>query len=126
MNTYRFRIVNVFAREGRLTGNPLAVIEDARGLDADTMQALRRQFNLSETTFILPSEKASAQVRIFTPAYEMTFEVHPTCGAANVVRAMKVCDAVKLEKKAGVIPDSALVSRWPLEAVPLKARAFEM
>ena len=126
MNTYRFRIVNVFAREGRLTGNPLAVIEDARGLDADTMQALARQFNLSETTFILPSEKASAQVRIFTPAYEMPFAGHPTLGTAHVVRAMKGGDAVKLEMKAGVIPVSARGNRWTLEAVPPKARAFEM
>jgi PhzF family phenazine biosynthesis protein len=126
MNTYRFRIVNVFAREGRLTGNPLAVIEDARGLDADTMQALARQFNLSETTFILPSEKASAQVRIFTPAYEMPFAGHPTLGTAHVVRAMKGGDAVTLEMKAGVIPVSARGNRWTLEAVPPKARAFEM
>ena len=126
MADYRFRIVNVFAREGRLTGNPLAVIEDARGLDGDTMQALARQFNLSETTFILPSEKATAQVRIFTPSYEMPFAGHPTLGTAHVVRALKGGDAVKLEMKAGVIPVSARGNRWTLEAVAPKARAFEM
>ena len=126
MATYRFRIVNVFAREGRLTGNPLAVIEDAQGLDTETMQALARQFNLSETTFILPSSKATAQVRIFTPAYEMPFAGHPTLGTAHVVRAMKGGDAVKLEMKAGVIPVTANGNRWTLEAVPPKARAFEM
>ena len=71
MADYRFRIVNVFTREGRLTGNPLAVIEDARGIDDATQQALARQFNLSETTFIFPSDKANARVRIYTPAYEM-------------------------------------------------------
>jgi len=126
MKQYRFRIVNVFAREGRLTGNPLAVIEDAQGLDGETMQALARQFNLSETTFILPSSKATAQVRIFTPAYEMPFAGHPTLGTAHVVRALKGGDAVKLEMKAGVIPVSARGNRWTLEAVPPKARAFEL
>ena len=52
-----YRIVNVFAREGRLTGNPLCVFEDGASLDGETMQALARQFNLSETTFILAIEK---------------------------------------------------------------------
>src|SRR5947209_5746171 len=73
MGSFSFRIVNVFAREGRLTGNPLCVFEDGRGLDDPAMQALARQFNLSETTFILPSAKATARVRIFTPSFEMPF-----------------------------------------------------
>ncbi len=85
---YAFRIVNVFAEE-RLAGNPLAVFDDARGLDAATMQALALQFNLSETTFILPSTKASARVRIFTPTFEMPFAGHPTLGTAHVVRALR-------------------------------------
>ena len=60
MKTYRFRLLNVFA-ETPLGGNPLAVFEDARGLDDATMQALALQFNLSETTFILPSATATAR-----------------------------------------------------------------
>ena len=71
MTSYAFRIVNVFAEE-RLGGNPLAVFEDGRGLDDATMQALALQFNLSETTFILPSTEARARVRIFTPSFERT------------------------------------------------------
>jgi hypothetical protein len=67
MKTYAYRIVNVFIRGGALTGNPLAVFEDGRGLDDATMQALALQMNLSETTFILPSDNATARVRIFTP-----------------------------------------------------------
>ena len=127
MKTYAFRIVNVFAREGRLTGNPLAVFEDGSGLDGDTMQALARQFNLSETTFILPSAKASAHVRIFTPSYEMPFAGHPTLGTAHVVRAIgKGGDALALEMKAGIIPVTARGDRWTLQAVAPKARAFEM
>ncbi|HEU4652716.1 MAG TPA: PhzF family phenazine biosynthesis protein, partial [Steroidobacteraceae bacterium] len=67
MPQFHYRIVNVFTQDrGSLTGNPLCVFEDARGLDDPTMQALARQFNLSETTFILPSTHADARVRIFT------------------------------------------------------------
>jgi PhzF family phenazine biosynthesis protein len=116
MAAYAFRILNVFVREGRLTGNPLAVFEDARGLDDATMQALARQFNLSETTFILPSSAATARVRIFTPAYEMPFAGHPTLGTAHVVRALKGGDSVTLEMKAGVIPVEARGDVWTLGA----------
>jgi len=117
MKTRSFRIVNVFARAGRLTGNPLCVFEDGTGLDDATMQALARQFNLSETTFILPSTRATAHVRIFTPAYEMPFAGHPTLGTAHVVRSLRACgDSVKLEMKAGIIPVAAQGDRWTLVA----------
>ncbi len=117
MATFAYRIVNVFTRGGRLTGNPLAVFEDARSLDSGTMQALALQMNLSETTFILPSDKATARVRIFTPAYEMPFAGHPTLGTAHVVRSMKSPgDALALEMQAGVIPVTAKGDRWTLQA----------
>src|SRR5258708_39867208 len=89
MSAYAYRIVNVFT-QGRvpLSGNPLCVFERAQTLDAARMQALALQFNLSETTFILPSERASARVRIFTPSYEMSFAGHPTLGTAHVCRAL--------------------------------------
>jgi PhzF family phenazine biosynthesis protein len=117
MSARAFRILNVFARSGRLTGNPLCVFEDGMGLDETTMQALARQFNLSETTFILPSERATAHVRIFTPAYEMPFAGHPTLGTAHVVRAIRAAgDAVTLEMKVGVIPVAARGDRWTLQA----------
>lgn len=117
MAGYAFRILNVFARDGRLTGNPLCVFEDGQGLDDATMQALARQFNLSETTFILPSQKANARVRIFTPSYEMPFAGHPTLGTAHVVR--DVCEAgeaLTLEMIAGIIPVNAQGNRWTLAA----------
>src|SRR6476620_3768309 len=102
MASYKFRILNVFAREGRMTGNPLAVVENGKGLSDADMQALARQFNLSETTFILPSQKATARVRIFTPSYEMPFAGHPTLGTAHVVRTLKAAgDALTLEMRAG-------------------------
>jgi PhzF family phenazine biosynthesis protein len=117
MRHLSYRIVNVFTRGGRLTGNPLCVFEDGTGLDTPLMQALARQFNLSETTFILPSEKAAARVRIFTPAYEMPFAGHPTLGTAHVVRSLKDAgDVLSLEMKAGVIPVRAEGDRWTLSA----------
>jgi PhzF family phenazine biosynthesis protein len=107
MRDYAFRIVNVFA-ESPLAGNALCVFEDARGLDDATLQAVALQFNLSETTFVLPSDRATARVRIFTPAFEMPFAGHPTLGTAHVVRDLTGAgDAVTLEMRAGVIPVSA-------------------
>jgi trans-2,3-dihydro-3-hydroxyanthranilate isomerase len=66
----------------RLSGNPLCVVEDGRGLETARMKALALQFNLSETTFVLPPGRpgATAPVRIFTPDFEMSFAGHPaTC-----------------------------------------------
>jgi len=123
MKEYAFRIVNVFTREGRLTGNPLAVVEDASGIDDATQQALARQFNLSETTFLFLSEKANARVRIYTPAYEMPFAGHPTLGTAHVVRSLKgTGDSLTLEMKAGIIPVTAKGDRWTLQANAPKSR----
>ncbi len=125
--TYRFRIVNVFAEAAtraivpecenqkaaipgrtsqiKLTGNLLAVIENAEGLSDEEMQQLALQFNLSETTFVLPSDKADAKVSIFTPTFEMPFAGHPTLGTAHIVRVLgHGGDALVLEMKAGVIP----------------------
>lgn len=127
MKRLAYRIVNVFTRSGRLTGNPLCVFEDGRGIDDETMQALARQFNLSETTFVLPSDKATARVRIFTPSYEMPFAGHPTLGTAHVVRdLLRAGDAVALETRAGVIPVNAQGDRWTLQAVEPRSRAFEL
>jgi trans-2,3-dihydro-3-hydroxyanthranilate isomerase len=119
---YAFRIVNVFAEE-RLAGNPLAVFENARGLSDTEMQALALQFNLSETTFILPSSVADARVRIFTPTFEMPFAGHPTLGSAHVVRALTGAgDALALEMLAGTIPVIANGDIWTLEAKPPATR----
>lgn len=121
MTDYAFRIVNVFA-ESRLAGNPLCVFEDGQGLDDATMQALALQFNLSETTFILPSEHASARVRIFTPTFEMPFAGHPTLGTADVVRSLGAGDRVTLQLGIGVVPVRAAGDVWTLEANAPKHR----
>jgi len=118
MSAYAYRIVNVFT-QGRapLSGNPLCVFERAQTLDAASMQALALQFNLSETTFILPSERASARVRIFTPGYEMPFAGHPTLGTAHVCRALGLAgDRLTLEMPAGIITVRAAGDRWTLQA----------
>jgi trans-2,3-dihydro-3-hydroxyanthranilate isomerase len=118
MASFSYRIVNVFT-QGRapLTGNPLCVFERAQALDAERMQALALQFNLSETSFILPSERASAAARIFTPRYEMPFAGHPTLGTAHVCRALGLGgDRLTLELPAGIVPVAATGDRWTLQA----------
>ena len=118
MTQYFYRILNVFTRdEETLSGNPLCVFEDGASFDTETMQALARQFNLSETTFILPSERASARVRIFTPSYEMPFAGHPTLGTAQVCRSLGLgADSLRLEMQAGIIPVEASGRTWRLQA----------
>jgi len=118
MNAYGYRIVNVFTQgHARLSGNPLCVFERAQTLEAASMQALAQQFNLSETTFILPSERATARVRIFTPGYEMPFAGHPTLGTAHVCRALGLGgDRLTLEMPAGIITVRAAGDRWTLQA----------
>jgi trans-2,3-dihydro-3-hydroxyanthranilate isomerase len=118
MASYAYRIVNVFTQDrAPLSGNPLCVFERAQNLDSARMQALALQFNLSETTFILPSERASARVRIFTPGYEMPFAGHPTLGSAHVCRALGLGgDRLTLELTAGIIAVRANGDRWTFKA----------
>lgn len=114
--SYAFRLLNVFSMAEPFTGNPLCVFEDAAGLDAREMQALAKQFNLSETTFIDRSPDATASVRIFTPGYEMPFAGHPTLGTAAVVSDMRGGEPhVTLSMKAGVIPVNREAGRWSLQ-----------
>jgi PhzF family phenazine biosynthesis protein len=114
MPAYTFHLVNVFA-ESTFGGNPLCVFENAHGMASETMQALALQFNLSETTFVLPSVGADAWVRIFTPGYEMRFAGHPTLGTAHVVRGVRgLGDALTLEFEAGRVPVRAQGDLWAL------------
>jgi trans-2,3-dihydro-3-hydroxyanthranilate isomerase len=123
-----YRLLNVFTRGGEpLSGNPLCVFEDGTDLGTPTMQALARQFNLSETTFLLPSDKANARVRIFTPGYEMPFAGHPTLGSAQVCRSLGLgADTLKLELKVGIIPVTAQGARWTLAAQTPRWREVEL
>lgn len=116
MASYAFRLLNVFAAS-TFSGNQLCVFEDARGMDDATMLNLAAQFNLSETTFILPSDQADARVRVFTPGFEMKFAGHPAIGTAQVVRDLRQTgDALTLEFQAGVVPLTAIGDAWTFTA----------
>lgn len=85
--TFNYSVLDVFA-ERPLEGNPLAVFHDARGLSDDEMQALARETNLAETTFIFPGDaeverRDGVRVRIFTTEEELPFAGHPTLGTAT-------------------------------------------
>lgn len=111
--TLTFRLLNVFTVPGqRLSGNALAVFDDARGLSGAEMQALALQLNLAETSFVLPPERGgSARVRIFTPAIEMPFAGHPTLGTAEVVASsLPSATRVVLELDAGDVEVTATPS----------------
>src|SRR5437773_4358006 len=112
--TYEFVQLDVFTRTP-LTGNPLAVFSDARGLTDQQMQALAREMNLSETTFILPREpqveaQKGKRVRIFTVEEELPFAGHPTLGTALYLYASesapdsKASAEITLDLKVGKIP----------------------
>jgi trans-2,3-dihydro-3-hydroxyanthranilate isomerase len=86
----RYHILDVFTDEP-FSGNPLAVVHDSDGLDADGMQAIAREFNLSETVFVAPPSKPphAAAIRIFTPNFEMPFAGHPTVGTAIALAELR-------------------------------------
>jgi trans-2,3-dihydro-3-hydroxyanthranilate isomerase len=113
-----YRIVNVFTvGDDPFSGNPLAVFEDAAGVTEAQMQAIARQLNLSETTFVTAhgGNDVDAEVRIFTPEYELPFAGHPTLGTAYVVSSL-LSDRrdVLLGMAAGRVPVSSNGSRWVL------------
>jgi trans-2,3-dihydro-3-hydroxyanthranilate isomerase len=89
-------------------GNPLAVVLDAEGLSTEQMQAIAREFNYSETTFVLPPRDAAddAEVRIFTVNSEIPFAGHPNVGTAYVLatRAKSPPARLLFEEKAGLVP----------------------
>jgi trans-2,3-dihydro-3-hydroxyanthranilate isomerase len=105
MSTLAYEIVDVFT-ERPFTGNPLAVVYGADALAADQMQALAREFHLSETVFLLPSQVATYRARIFTPEAELPFAGHPSIGAAvaGVRRGLFPAGDVTQECGAGVLP----------------------
>jgi trans-2,3-dihydro-3-hydroxyanthranilate isomerase len=105
-----YQVVDVFTASP-FGGNPLAVIPDARGLEASLMQRLAREFGFSETTFVFPPADPAhtAQVRIFTPVAELPFAGHPNVGTAFVLargRAVfgrAVTNAMIFEEAAGLV-----------------------
>lgn len=110
-----FYTADVFTNR-QFGGNPLAVIPDARGLDARQMQAIATEFNLSETAFVFPHDDPAhtRKVRIFTPAAEIPFAGHPTVGTAHVLASIgeiegEVETRIVLEEQVGPVP---VTIRW--------------
>ncbi|HJZ86808.1 MAG TPA: PhzF family phenazine biosynthesis protein [Polyangia bacterium] len=111
MPRYRFLQVDVFT-DTPFAGNPLCVVLDGRGLSDALMQAIAREKNLSETTFILPPTEraaADARVRIFTPQVELPFAGHPVVGTAFVLANERLVEPrepglLRLQLGVGVVP----------------------
>ena len=103
---WEFVTTDVFTNR-RFGGNPLAVFPDARGLSDGDMQALAREWNYSETTFVLPPADGAhtARVRIFGPAHELPFAGHPNVGTALVLAARMDAppDVMLFEEPAGLV-----------------------
>jgi trans-2,3-dihydro-3-hydroxyanthranilate isomerase len=113
-----YHLLDVFT-ERPLAGNPLAVVPDADGIDAAQMQAIAREFNLSETVFVTaPADPVhTARLRIFTPALELPFAGHPTIGAACLIAQLRAPDMLGrqplrlvLEEQVGAVVCE--VVRW--------------
>lgn len=125
----KFVICDVFT-EKAFGGNQLAVFPDARGLGDGTMQALAREFNFAETTFVLPPQDAAntAQVRIFTPRAELPFAGHPNIGTAFVLAGAAtgtarpaMGDTMIFEEKAGLVRIELLRDRSAVTGARLAA-----
>ncbi|MEM9425327.1 MAG: PhzF family phenazine biosynthesis protein [Pseudomonadota bacterium] len=121
-----YLVYDVFT-DAPFTGNPLAVIPEASGLGEDALLRIAREFNFSETTFVLPPTDPAntARVRIFTPTRELAFAGHPTVGTAIALAEMgRGASDMVLELGVGPIPvtvangHARFVTRVPLETAP--------
>jgi len=118
MASHRFWRVDVFT-DRPLTGNPLAVFPDGRGLSDDEMLAITREMNISETTFVLPTKAKGADYRnrIFTPGGELPFAGHPSVGTAfvaaeeGIVPKQEGVSTIHQEVGIGVLPLELQVHR---------------
>ena len=104
-----YDVVDVFG-DRSFTGNPLAVVHGADGLSGGQLQALAREFNLSETTFPVPRHAAGYDVRIFTPADEIPFAGHPTVGTAWLLRRRGELTAGDVVQQCGAGPVDVTVT----------------
>lgn len=113
MARFDYETLDVFTSR-KFAGNPLAVVTDARGLSTADMLTITREFNYSETTFVLPPENPenTARVRIFTIGYEMPFAGRPTVGTSiALARARKLSGDLKIELNTGVFPVRVVLDR---------------
>jgi trans-2,3-dihydro-3-hydroxyanthranilate isomerase len=130
---YDFSQLDVFT-DRAFAGNPLAVFSDAEGITSEQMQQIAREMNLSETVFVLPSEKADAvrRLRIFTPASELPFAGHPVVGTWNCLARQGVVASpaggngwvrIRHEVGIGVLPvDIEFTEGQPVRVVMTQGR----
>jgi trans-2,3-dihydro-3-hydroxyanthranilate isomerase len=130
MTDVAYVTLDVFTAE-RFGGNPLAVIPDARGLDDALMQRIAREFNYSETTFVLPPDDPAntARVRIFTPADELPFAGHPNVGTGFVLAAQgelfgrALGERLRFEEIAGLVEVEVLRDTAAVTGARIRAPA---
>src|SRR5215510_9558529 len=117
---YEFFTVDVFSDKA-FAGNPLAVFPDARGMSTKQMQQLAREFNYSESTFVLPPKNRThtARVRIFTPTAEIPFAGHPNVGTAFVLARKQ--KTLYFEEGAGLVPVDVLRAKGRVTGAMLTA-----
>lgn len=123
MKSYRVIYLDAFTTTP-FSGNPCAVLPDARGLTDAQMQDIARETNLPETAFVLPSDKADFAVRYFTPRYELPFAGHPTIATSFMMAQEGMIDlsgtlkTIQLEFKVGVLPvDIEIENGSPVKAI---------
>lgn len=123
MASYRIIYLDAFTTEP-FNGNPCAVLPEAEGLTDDQMQKIALETNLSETAFVLPSEKAAVRVRYFMPHREIPFAGHPTIATAFMlaqegrVPATKAIGQIDFEFNIGILP---VEIHWDLNGQPVRA-----
>ena len=112
-----FQTVDVFT-DRQFGGNPVAVVSDARGLSEPQMQAIANEFNLAETTFVLPPEDPAntARVRIFTPRAEMPFAGHPNIGTAFVLAHQDTVCGVNFNRQRMIFEEVAGLVRMSVDS----------
>ena len=115
MRSFEVRHLDVFTSKA-FSGNPLMVVMDAEGLESTEMQAIAAEFNMPETTFILPPEKPGNdyKVRIFTPLKEIPFAGHPIVGTAHVVVTEEI---VKVKKPRCTLKHETGIGVLPIEVI---------
>ena len=127
MKQMHYSLLDVFTNRP-FGGNQLAVFPDARGLTAETMQALAKELNLSESAFVFPTQDAACdyRVRIFTPAVELPMAGHPTVGTAfvlvneGIIQLAEPETTINFEEGVGVVPVTLSAREGQLRLIQMR------
>ncbi|MCO6512537.1 MAG: PhzF family phenazine biosynthesis protein [Aridibacter famidurans] len=131
MRKHEFYQLDVFT-DTKFAGNPLAVFPDGAGISDAEMQSIAKEMNLSETVFVLPSERALRRLRIFTPKQELPLAGHPVVGTWNLLARLGVTEkpedgsiTIEQEVALGVLPVEIEFERSEPASVTMTQGAFE-